>query len=147
MLDLDRLAPEVTALNTAKPRVALLYSQPSLFWEEQYPGTLRSLYTVLNFMGENVTFVSERQLAEGKAPKVQWLLVPNATHVLPSTPAAVAAFAKSGGQGPAGRQGKPPARRIRPAAESGHGLSDDGIGGRRAGDRRRPAPEAGAAAT
>ena len=98
MLDLNRLAPEVTALNTAKPRVALLYSQPSIFWETQYPGTLRSLYTVLNFMGENVTFVSERQLAEGNAAKVQWLLVPNATHVLPSTPAAVAAFAKSGGK-------------------------------------------------
>jgi hypothetical protein len=98
MLDLDRLAPEVTALNTAKPRVALLYSQPSLFWEEKYPGTISSLYTVLSFMGENVTFVSERQLAEGTAPKVQWLLVPNATHVLPSTPAAVAAFAKSGGR-------------------------------------------------
>ena len=98
MLDLNRLAPEVTALNTAKPRVALLYSQPSIFWEDKYQGTLRSLYTVLNFMGENVTFVSERQLAEGNAPKVQWLLVPNATHVLPSTPAAVAAFAKSGGK-------------------------------------------------
>src|ERR1039457_2500946 len=95
MLDLNRLAPEVTALNTAKPRVALLYSQPSIFWETQYPGTLRSLYTVLNFMGENVTFVSERQLAEGKAAKVQWLLVPDATHVLPSTPGAVAAFAKA----------------------------------------------------
>jgi len=98
MLDLDRLAPEVTALNTANPRVALLYSQPSIFWEAQYAGTLRSLYTVLSFMGENVTFVSERQLAEGTAPKVRWLLVPNATHVLPSTPVAVAAFAKSGGK-------------------------------------------------
>jgi hypothetical protein len=98
MLDLNRLAPEVTALNMAKPRAALLYSQPSIFWEAQYQGTLRSLYTVLNFMGENVTFVSERQLAEGNAAKVQWLLVPNATHVLPSTPAAVAAFAKSGGK-------------------------------------------------
>jgi hypothetical protein len=53
---------------------------------------------VLNFMGENVTFVSERQLAEGKAAKVQWLLVPDATHVLPSTPGAVAAFAKAGGK-------------------------------------------------
>jgi hypothetical protein len=88
----------VTALNTAKPRVALLYSQPSIFWEGKYQGTIGSLYTVLNFMGENVTFVSERQLAEGTAPRVKWLVVPNATHVLPTTPAAVAAFAKSGGK-------------------------------------------------
>jgi len=98
MLDLNRLAPEVTALNAAKLRVALLYSQPSLFWEEKYQGTIYSLYTVLNFMGEDVTFVSERQLAEGKAAKVQWLIVPNATHVLPSTPAALAAYAKKGAQ-------------------------------------------------
>ncbi len=98
MLDLDRLAPEVTAVNTARPRVALLYSQPSIFWEEKYAGTLRSLYTILNFMGENVTFVSERQLAEGTTPRVKWLIVPNATHVLSSTPAAVAALAKAGGR-------------------------------------------------
>ncbi len=96
MLDLNRLAPEVTALNQSKPRIALLYSQPSIFWEPKYQGTLYSLYRVLNFMGENVTFVSERQLADGTAAKVQWLLVPNATHVLSSTPAALAAFAKSG---------------------------------------------------
>jgi hypothetical protein len=98
MLDLNRLATEVTAINTAKPRVALLYSQPSIFWEEKYRGSMQSLYTALNFMGEAVTFISERQLAEGNAPKVDWLIVANATHVLPSTPAAIAAFAKSGGK-------------------------------------------------
>jgi hypothetical protein len=98
MLDLNRLAPEVTALNTAKPRVALLYSQTSLFWEAKYPDTLRSLYSLLTFMGENVAFVSERQLAEGTAAKVQWLVVPNATHVLPSTTPALAVFAKHGGK-------------------------------------------------
>jgi Beta-galactosidase/Carbohydrate binding domain len=95
MLDLNRLAPEVAALNTAKPRIALLYSPPSIFWEPSYQGTIYSLYTALNFMGENVTFVSERQLAQGKAAKVQWLLVPRATHILPSTPAALAAYAKA----------------------------------------------------
>jgi len=42
--------------------------------------------------------VSERQLAERQAAKVPWLLVPHATHGLPSTPAALAAFAKSGGK-------------------------------------------------
>jgi hypothetical protein len=98
MLDLNRLAPEVTAINTAKPRVALLYSPTSIFWEEKYKATIRSLYTILNFMGENVTFVSELQLAEGSGLKVKWLLVPNATHVLRSTPAAMAALVKSGGK-------------------------------------------------
>jgi hypothetical protein len=96
MFDLNRLAPEVRALNTAKPSIALLYSPASVFWEPKYQGTIYSLYTVLNFMGENVTFVSERQLAEGTAANVEYLLVPNATHVLSSTPAALAAFAKRG---------------------------------------------------
>ncbi len=40
MLDLNRLAPEVTAINHARPRVALLYSPPSIFWQEKYKGTL-----------------------------------------------------------------------------------------------------------
>jgi hypothetical protein len=98
MLDLNRLAPEVTTINNARPRVALLYSQPSIFWQENYKGTLFSIYTALNFMGEPITFVSERQLAAGTAAKVNWLIVPNATHVLDTTPAALAAFKKSGGK-------------------------------------------------
>jgi hypothetical protein len=98
MLDLNRLAPEVTAINNARPAVALLYSQPSIFWEEKYQPTIYALYTALNFLGQNITFISERQLARGTAAKVQWLLVPNATHVLASTPPALARFVKAGGQ-------------------------------------------------
>ena len=98
MLDLNRLATEVTAINTAPPTVALLYSQPSIFWQEKYQATIYPLYTALNFLGQNITFISERQLAEGKAAKVQWLVVPNATHVLSTTPKALAQFVKSGGK-------------------------------------------------
>jgi hypothetical protein len=98
MLDLNRLAPEVTAINNARPRVALLDSQPSIFWEDKYKGTMFSLYTALNFMGEPITFVSERQLAAGTAAKVDWLIVPNATHVLDSTLRGLAAYKKSGGK-------------------------------------------------
>ena len=96
MEDLNRLVPEVTAINQAKPTVALLYSQPSIFWDEKYKSTIYSLYTALNFLGQNITFVSERELAQGKALKVQWLLVPNASHVLATTPKALAQFARSG---------------------------------------------------
>jgi hypothetical protein len=98
MLDLNRLSPEVTAINNAKPRVALLYSPPSIFWEDKYKKTLFSSYTALNFMGEAITFVSERQLAAGTVPIVDWLIAPNATHVLDTTPAALAAFKKAGGK-------------------------------------------------
>jgi hypothetical protein len=96
MLDLNRLAPEVAAINSTPPTVALLYSQPSIFWEPKYQPTIYSLYTALTFLAQNVTFVSERQLAQGRAAKVPWLLVPNATRVLPETPAALARFQKTG---------------------------------------------------
>lgn len=98
MLDLNRLAPEVTAINNARPRVALLYSPTSVFWEEKYKRTVFSIYTALDFLGEPITFVSERQLAAGTAAKVKWLIVPDATHILDTTPAALAAFQKSGGK-------------------------------------------------
>jgi hypothetical protein len=98
MLDLNRLAPEVTAINHARPRIALLDSQPSIFWEEKYKGSIMSLYAALSFMGEPVTFISERQLAAGTAAKVDCLIVPNATHILDTTPAALRKFAAKGGK-------------------------------------------------
>ena len=64
----------------------------------EYQPTIYSLYTALNFLGQNITFISERQLAQGKAAKVQWLLVPNASHVLATTRPALVRFVKSGGK-------------------------------------------------
>jgi hypothetical protein len=96
MLDLHRLAQEVSAINLAPPAVALLYSPPSIFWEPKYQPTIYSCYTALTFLGQNVTFISERQLAQGRAAKVTWLVVPNATHVLPTTLPALVRFQKAG---------------------------------------------------
>lgn len=98
LLDLNRLASEVTAINNAKPRVALLDSQPSIFWDGKYKGTMFSTYAALNFMGEPVTFISERQLAAGTAAKVNWLIVPSASHILDTTPAALDNFYNKGGK-------------------------------------------------
>lgn len=98
MLDLQRLAPEVFAINTAAPHVALLYSPASIFWQEKYQSTIYSLYTALNFLGQNVTFISERQLAEGAMLKLKYVLVPNATHILSTTRPALERFTKAGGK-------------------------------------------------
>jgi hypothetical protein len=98
MLDLNRLAPEVTAINDAKPRVALLDSQPSIFWEDKYKGAMISAYTILSFMGEPVTFVSERELAAGTATKVECVIVPEATHVFDKTLAALETYRQRGGK-------------------------------------------------
>jgi hypothetical protein len=92
MMDLNRLSSEVTAINRAAPTVAILYSPASRFWEKDYATTVRTVYTALNFMGENVTFVSERQLAERKIPKVRAIVVPHATHVTEAATAVLRKF-------------------------------------------------------
>lgn len=97
-LDMNRFAAEVSAINRAKPRVALLYSPASIFWGDKYQSTIYSLYTQLNFLGEAITFVSEQQLAEKRAAKVQAIIVPQATHVTSRTVAALEAFVADGGK-------------------------------------------------
>ncbi|MHB1457569.1 MAG: beta-galactosidase, partial [Armatimonadota bacterium] len=106
MLDMNRLAPELAAINQSKPKIALLYSMPSVIWEENYFAgqqvgdkldTVKKMYTALTFLGQPVTFISERQLAEGTGAKVDWIIVPNATHVEDSTIKALDEFAAKGG--------------------------------------------------
>jgi beta-galactosidase GanA len=52
LLDANRLSGELAAINQARPRVALLYSQPSIFWESGYGGSIMNLHTQLKFVGE-----------------------------------------------------------------------------------------------
>ncbi|HTL30385.1 MAG TPA: beta-galactosidase, partial [Tepidisphaeraceae bacterium] len=92
-LDLARFSPEVAAINRNAPTVALLYSPPSIFWEPAYQGTIFTLYTQLNYSGAQITFVSEKQLADGRTDLPPVIIVPKATHV---SDAAVAALASCG---------------------------------------------------
>jgi len=97
-LDARRCASQVAAVVRAKPQVAILYSRHSLFWQPGYDQTLMAAYTALSFLGEPVTFVTERQLAEGRAPTVRAVLLPQATHVANATVTALAEFAGRGGK-------------------------------------------------
>jgi hypothetical protein len=98
-IDIDRFAGEVAAINLARPRVALLYSQPSIFWEGKYAAAIRDIYTRLNFLGEKVTFVSEKMLHERRLPAhVEWIVLPQATHVEDATLSALADFVSGGGK-------------------------------------------------
>jgi hypothetical protein len=98
MLDLNRLGEEVSAIERATPRVAMLYSMNSGIWEEAYKWTMLHLYAGLNFSGEAVTFVSENQLAQRRAAPVQWIIVPAATHVTDATVTALHEFVARGGK-------------------------------------------------
>src|SRR5205814_7734980 len=59
--------------------------------------TISSLYAQLSFIGEKVTFVSEKQLAEGRAKPLKVIVLPQATHVSDATVAALARFVAVGG--------------------------------------------------
>jgi hypothetical protein len=85
MIDLNRLAPEVRAINEAPADVVLLYSMTSLVWEEDYPAVIKNLYGLLTQLGCKVTFVSERQLAAGKIPTAKLVILPHVTHVAEGT--------------------------------------------------------------
>lgn len=102
LLDLRRLAPEVAALSSARARVALLYSVPSIYWEETYTPTATAAYSALMFLGHPVTFISENQLAAGirsrANEKIDTLILPRATHVSAAAISGIRQFIAQGGQ-------------------------------------------------
>jgi len=95
-LDLNRLAPEIRALNHQPADVALVYSMTSLFWEPRYPETVKNLYAALTFLGKKVTFVSEQQLEAGSVPSVPVLFLPALTHTTDGVAHAITALAQRG---------------------------------------------------
>ena len=80
-LDLMRLAPEVTALQRAPARVALIYSIASLIYSPEHQRLSSRVYQALNFTGEKIDFITERQLAAGKAAQYDVIFAPGVTHL------------------------------------------------------------------
>jgi len=98
MLDLNRLSEQVAAVSSAKADVAMLYSVPSIFWEADYEPAVYSTYIALTFLGRQITFISERQLAAGRLPEAKWIVLPKATHVTPPAVAALRRWVRGGGK-------------------------------------------------
>jgi hypothetical protein len=97
MLDLNRLADQALTITNQPASVAILYSMESIFWQDDSAATIAPLYVAVNFLGQPVTFVSEKQLAEGKIPEhVKWILLPHTTHVKNSTVTALNDFLTKG---------------------------------------------------
>lgn len=97
-IDIGHFAKEVAAINQAPAAMAILYSQPSIFWEEKYAGAIQDLYTQFNFLGMKTTFVSEKMLQEGRIPKVKCIALVGATHVEDATVAALQKYVAGGGK-------------------------------------------------
>ncbi|HWF18137.1 MAG TPA: beta-galactosidase [Verrucomicrobiae bacterium] len=97
MLELNRFAAEAAAINRLQARIALLYSPASIFWEDAYKGTIQSCYRQLNFLGEPVDFISEKEFAEGRMPTNEFIIAPAATHVTDATAKNLRRFVETGG--------------------------------------------------
>ncbi len=97
MLDLNRLADQALTITNQPAQIAILYSMESIFWQDDSAASIAPLYVAVNFLGQPITFVSEKQLAEGKIPEhVQWILLPHTTHVKNSTVTALNDFLAKG---------------------------------------------------
>lgn len=101
MLDVNRLAEPLGKVSRSTASVAILYSISSIFWNAEYMKLLIATHEALTLSGHQVTFVSERQLAEGRRSSanrdVEWIVLPQATHVADSTVHALGEFARNGG--------------------------------------------------
>ncbi|MDR3707929.1 MAG: beta-galactosidase [Capsulimonadaceae bacterium] len=97
-LDARRCGSQVASVIRAKPHVAILFSRTSLFWQANYEASMRAAYSALTFLGEPVTFVTEKELANGTVPPVQAIVLPQATHVGDAAVDALARFVKHGGK-------------------------------------------------
>lgn len=120
-LDLNRLGNEVHALQQAPKRIAVLYSMPSFIYSglkyffpvyvsglgrnglgevydfADYYTAMDAMYKALMFTGERISFVSEKQIKEGKLNDYKVLIVPGASHVKSGTLSNIVKFANAGG--------------------------------------------------
>ncbi len=76
-LDLNRFADEVTALQIAEAPAAIVYSMSSIIRNGgAYTDTAMKAYYCLDMSGVKVDFISEKQLAEGKASQYKLIIFP-----------------------------------------------------------------------
>ncbi|MBI4975987.1 MAG: carbohydrate binding domain-containing protein [Spirochaetes bacterium] len=97
-LDLNRLAPEVTAFQDAAANVAILYSVTSLVYSPFYASGVKAAYESILFNGQKAAFVSEKQIVEGKLPSFKLLVVPAAKNVPAAVLAGIKRYASAGGK-------------------------------------------------
>jgi Beta-galactosidase len=96
-LDLNRLAPEVHALQQTKGAFAILYAQPSMMAARENGEEVKAAYEGAYFTDAVCDFITERQLAAGKASDYPLIIVPRATHATNATVGALQQHIASGG--------------------------------------------------
>ncbi len=95
-LDLQRLSKEITALQKAETKTALLYSRTSLSWDDNYMTTVGEAYEDLLFSGQKVAMITDEE--PEKMNNYQLLVVPGANYVPATTLNAISTYLENGGQ-------------------------------------------------
>ena len=96
-LDLNRLAPEVHALQQAKADVAILYAFSSMLPSHDFTEEAAAAFEGLSFCDTTCDFVTERQAWSGKLRDYRLIVVPNASHVPNAVFSAVQDYIQQGG--------------------------------------------------
>lgn len=103
-LDLNRLAPEMAALQNLAPTVTLLWSPSSVVLGHDHEHHLALAYEAANFLGQPLGFVTEEKLAAfaqtGVVPRpldsTKVLILPQVTHVPDAARAGIAKLKSAG---------------------------------------------------
>lgn len=106
-LDLNRLAPVVTAFQSAAPEIGILWSLSSKIFEDGTPylESVKHAYEGCHTFGFKVGFVTERDIVNGALGDVKILVLPEAPSVSDEAFALIDAYIAGGGI--TIRQGKP----------------------------------------
>ena len=96
LMDLNRLAYEVTALQKAEHKTGLLYSRTNLTRNKQYMTAVGVAYKQLLFSGQNVTMITDTK--PEKMNDYQLLVVPEVKYATADVLAAVKNYIEQGGK-------------------------------------------------
>lgn len=96
-LDLNRLAPEILALQQAKAECAIFYSHASLAVSQEHAKEALAAFEGAYFTDAVWDFVTERQALAGKLAQYKLVVVPQARHVPEEVAGAFQQYLKAGG--------------------------------------------------
>ena len=96
-LDLNRLAPEIYALQRVKSDLAILYSHSSLLPSVAFVEEVAAAFEGISFADTTCDFVTERQAAAGKLGDYRVVVVPRASHIPAGAFEAFQDYVASGG--------------------------------------------------
>lgn len=91
--DLNRVAPQITALQNAPPDVLILQSNTAAVWDgARYDSALLKTFTALSFTGLKTGFLAESELENIVALSAPVLIIPDDLHISDKAFAALASF-------------------------------------------------------